>query len=93
MVVHGRDRSAKRPTSATLPRRHRLSVAREEQRRRSLAEQQRQSICAQELSKGITLGFLTKGDDHDENIVRIKVYDDSTTPLASAPSPPSPPST
>ena len=80
------------PTSATLPRRHRLSVAREEQRRRSLAEQQRQSICAQELSKGITLGFLADGDGHDENIVRIKVYDDSTTPFASPP-PPSPAST
>jgi hypothetical protein len=79
------------PTSATLPRR--LSVAREERRRRSLAEQQRQSICAQELSKGITLGFLAEGHEHDENIVRIKVYDDSTTPLASAPSPPSPAST
>lgn len=68
------------PTSATLPRRHRLSVAREQERRRSIAEQQRHSICAQELSKGITLGFLAEGDKHDENIVRIKVYDDSTTP-------------
>ena len=78
------------PTSATLPRRHRLSVAREERRRSSLAEQQRQSICAQELPKGITLGFLADGDQHDANIVRIKVYNDSTTSLASPPSPPSP---
>ena len=78
------------PTSATLPRRHRLSAAREERRRRFLAEQQRQSICAQELSKGITLGFLTEGGEHDKNIVRIKVYDDSTTPFASLPSPLSP---
>jgi hypothetical protein len=76
------------PTSATLPRRHRLSVAREEQRRRSLAEQQRKSICAQELSKGIILGFLA-GDESDENVVRIKVYNDSTTPLVSPPSSPS----
>lgn len=76
------------PTSATLPRRHhRLSLARQqERRRRSIEEQQRQSICAQELSMGITLGFLAEGD---ENIVRIKVYNDSTTPLA-PPSPPSP---
>ena len=75
------------PTCATLPRRHRLSVAREEQRRRSLAEQQRQSICPQQLSKGIILGFLAEGDERDQNIVRIKVYDDSTTPLFSPPSP------
>jgi len=68
------------PTSATLPRRHRLSVAQEDRRRKSLAEHQRKSICAQELSKGIILGFLAEGDEHDENIVRIKVYDDSTTP-------------
>ena len=74
------------PTSATLPRRHHLSVAREEQRRRSLVEQQRQSICAQELTKGITLGFLA-GNQHDANIVRIEVYDDSTSPLASPSSP------
>jgi hypothetical protein len=75
------------PMSATLPRRHRISAAREERRRRALAEQQRQSICAQELSKGITLGFLAEGDGHDKNIVRIKVYDDSNTPFATAPSP------
>jgi hypothetical protein len=75
------------PMSATLPRRHRISAAREERRRRALAEQQRQSICAQELSKGITLGFLAEGDEHDKNIVRIKVYDDSNTPLASVSSP------
>ena len=81
------------PTSATLPRRHRLSVAREQERRRRSIEQQRQSICAQELSKGITLGFLAEGDEHDKNIVRIKVYDDSTTPLTSPPSSPSPAST
>ena len=70
-----------------------LSVAREQdQRRRSIAEQaavrsqqlsdarngrriRRQSICAQELVKGVILGFLTEGD---ENVVRIKVYHDST---------------
>ena len=38
------------PMSATLPRRHRISAAREERRRRALAEQQRQFIYAQELS-------------------------------------------
>ena len=81
------------PTSATLPRRHRLSVAREQERRRRSIEQQRQSICAQELSKGITLGFLAEEDEHNKNIVRIKVYDDSTTPLTSPPSSPSPAST
>ena len=44
-------------------------------------EQQRKSICAQELSKGIILGFLAEGEAPDENIVRIiKVFDDSTTP-------------
>ena len=75
------------PTSATLPRRHRLSVAREERRRKSLVEQQRKSICAQELSKGIILGFLADGDERDENIVRIKVCNDPTTPLFSPLSP------
>ena len=74
------------PMSATLPRRHRISAAREERRRRALAEQQRQSICAQELSKGIILGFLAEDDEHDKNVVQIKVYVDSNIPLASAPS-------
>ena len=49
----------------------------------------KQSICPQELSKGIMLGFLVEGDesyDHDENIVRIKVYDGSTDPLSTPPS-------
>ena len=76
------------PTSDTLPRRHRLSVAREERRRRSIAEQQRQSICAQELTKGITLGFLAEENEHDEKVVRIiKVYDDSIISFASSSSP------
>ena len=45
----------------------------------------KQSVCAQELSNGITLGFLEEGDELDENIIRIKVYyyDDSTIPLHS----------
>ena len=58
-----------------------------------MAEQRRQSICAQELPRRITLGFLADGDEHNENIVRIKAYNDSTTPLASPPLPPSPAST
>ena len=51
--------------------------------------QQRKSICAQELSRGIILGFLAEGDKCDENVVRIKVFNDSTTPLVSPPSSPS----
>ena len=42
----------------------------------------RQFICAQELSKGVILGFLAEGDEY----VRIKVYDDST-PLSLSPPP------
>ena len=69
------------PTSATLPRRHRLSVTREELRRKCLLEQQGKSLCAQELSKGIILGFLAAGDEREENIVRIiKVFNDSIPP-------------
>ena len=117
------------PTAATLPRRHRSLVLREQERRRRLpiAEQQtpkpddtlekadshfkdsqtrtetdidsepvlvavnsesqsmrrRHSMCAQELSEGIILGFLPEGD---ENVVRINVYDDSTTSSPSSPS-------
>jgi hypothetical protein len=47
----------------------------------------KQSICLQELSKGIMLGFLVEGDESDENIVRIKVSDGSTDPLSTPPSP------
>ena len=69
------------PTSATLPRRHRLSVTREELRRKCLLEQQGKSLCEQELSKGIILGFLAAGDEREENIVRIiKVFNDSIPP-------------
>ncbi|KAF8815981.1 hypothetical protein BYT27DRAFT_7248674 [Phlegmacium glaucopus] len=42
-----------------------------------------QSMCSQELTKGLVLGFLAEGDERDENVVRINVYDDSTTPLSS----------
>lgn len=77
------------PTSATIPQRHRSSVTREERRRRCFLEQQGKSICAQELSKGIILGFLAAGDERDKNIVRIKVFNDSLTPLVSHPSSPS----
>ena len=34
---------------------------------------------------GITLEFLAEEDEHDTNIVRIKIYVDSYTPLASDP--------
>jgi len=50
----------------------------------------RHSVCAQELSKGIVLGFLT--EKGDENIVRINVYDPAI-PLSSSPSPSPSPST
>ncbi|KAF8815982.1 hypothetical protein BYT27DRAFT_7248676 [Phlegmacium glaucopus] len=42
-----------------------------------------QSMCSQELTKGLVLGFFAEGDEHDENIVRINVYTDSTTPVSS----------
>lgn len=48
----------------------------------SQSMRRRPSMCSQELAKGLTLGFLTDGDDHNKNVVRIKVYDDSTTPLS-----------
>lgn len=80
------------PTPSTLPRRFRSL-----QRRRvdadadlvsnsdSRSVRRRQSICAQELSEGIILGFLTEEDEHAKNIVRIKVYDDSPPSPSSVP--------
>ena len=41
------------------------------------------SRCYQTLAKGVILGFLT--DDNDENIVQIKVYDNSLTSSSSSP--------
>lgn len=58
----------------------------------SQSMRQTQSMCSQELAKGLRLGFLTEGDDRDqdENIVQINVYDGSTTPFSSPRSPSSP---
>jgi len=41
------------------------------------------STCYQGLTKGVILGFLA--DDNDENIVQIKVYDNSLTSSSSSP--------
>jgi hypothetical protein len=55
----------------------------------SQSMRQIQSMCSQELAKGHRLGFLTEGDDRDqdENIVQINVYNGSTTPFSSPRSP------
>jgi hypothetical protein len=81
-----------RLTSAALPQRYRsrseisLSTTKDVRADPDLLRR-RQSICAQELSKGVILGFLAEGDEY----VRIKVYDDDSTPLSLPPSPSSSP--